>query len=190
MDERTCLNAMLYVLCLLCSIIVLCRHIQLLILVTSKMCTTCLCHWPLEPLPTCAARVDALRSHGHQGAALRLAVAVVRTMKQQQLVAQRHWHESQQQQQQQQHRSGASSSTANLVTPCTSRCTGGQTSLPVPSLVPHTCTGWSDGWVGHPLDPVGCLFDTLADASLIPDDQTSRTPSYFGKYEVIFLCWK
>jgi len=128
--------------------------------------------------------VDALRSHGHQGAALRLAVAVVRTMKQQQLVAQRRWHESQQQQQQQ-HRSGASSSTANLVTPCTSRCTGGQTSLAVTSLVPHTCTGWSDGWVGHPLDPVGCLFDTLADASLIPDDQTSRTPSYFGKYEVI-----
>ncbi|GFG36101.1 hypothetical protein Cfor_12907, partial [Coptotermes formosanus] len=129
-----------------------------------------------EPLPTCAARVDALRSHGHQGAALRLAVAVVRTMKQQQLVAQRRWHESQQQQQ---HRSGVSSSSANLITPCTSRCTGGQTSLPVTSLVPHTCTGWSDGWVGHPLDPVGCLFDTLADASLIPDDQTSRTPSYF-----------
>lgn len=34
-----------------------------------------------EPLTTCAARVDALRSHGHNAAALRLAVAVVRTMK-------------------------------------------------------------------------------------------------------------
>jgi hypothetical protein len=41
----------------------------------------------LEPLPTSAARVDALRSHGHQAAALRLAVSVVRTMKQQQLVS-------------------------------------------------------------------------------------------------------
>lgn len=50
-----------------------------------------------EPLATCAARVDALRSHGHQEAALRLAVAVVRTMKQQQLSNQRKWHESQQQ---------------------------------------------------------------------------------------------
>lgn len=128
--------------------------------------------------------MDALRSHGHQGAALRLAVAVVRTMKQQQLVAQRRWHESQQQQQ---HRSAASSSSANLATPCTSRCTGGQTSLTATSMVPHACTGWGDGWVGHPLDPVGCLFDTLADASLSPDDQTSRAPSYFGKDEVIFL---
>lgn len=49
-----------------------------------------------EPLPTCAARIDALRSHGHYEAALRLAVAVVRTMKYNQLNAQRKWHESQQ----------------------------------------------------------------------------------------------
>ena len=55
--------------------------------------------WPVsvaEPLATCAARVDALRSHGHQAAALRLAVAVVRTMKQQQIIAQRRWIEGQQ----------------------------------------------------------------------------------------------
>ncbi|XP_068083450.1 zinc finger SWIM domain-containing protein 5 [Anabrus simplex] len=119
-----------------------------------------------EPLPTCAARVDALRSHGHQSAALRLAVSVVRTMKQQQLIAQRRWHESQQQL-----RNGGG--TTNLPTPCTSRCTGA-----VPPLLP-SCNGWGDGWVGHPLDPVGCLFDTLAEASLIPDDQTPRLPSYF-----------
>jgi hypothetical protein len=102
-------------------------------------------------------------------------------MKQQQLVAQRRWHESQQQQQ---HRSGASSSSANLATPCTSRCSGGQMSATAASLVSHSCAGWGEGWVGHPLDPVGCLFDTLADASLIPDDQTSRTASYFGKDEI------
>lgn len=63
-----------------------------------------------EPLATCAARVDALRSHGHQEAALRLAVAVVRTMKQQQLANQRKWHESQQQQR---HAAGSSSNNAN-----------------------------------------------------------------------------
>lgn len=49
-----------------------------------------------EPIPLCAARVDSLRSHGHMEAALRLAVSVVRTMKQQQLIAQRRWHQSQQ----------------------------------------------------------------------------------------------
>lgn len=48
-----------------------------------------------ETLATCASRVDALRSHGHHAAALRLAVCVVRTMKQQQLDAQRRWQESQ-----------------------------------------------------------------------------------------------
>ncbi|CAH1988576.1 unnamed protein product [Acanthoscelides obtectus] len=77
-------------------------------------------------------------------AALRLAVSVVRTMKQQQLIAQRKWHEGQQ----------SSSSTSKLV---------------VTNL---------DGWVGHPLDPIGCLFDTLSDASIIPDNDRPRTPSY------------
>lgn len=127
-------------------------------------------------MPTCAARVDALRSHGHQGAALRLAVAVVRTMKQQQLAAQRRWHDSQQHH----HRPTATS----MPTPCTSRCP----SVPVPMTVPQQGgAGWGDGWVGHPLDPVGCLFDTLAEASLIPDDQVPRTHSYFGKRKSSYL---
>ncbi|XP_060536491.1 zinc finger SWIM domain-containing protein 4-like isoform X2 [Cylas formicarius] len=122
-----------------------------------------------EPVPLCAARVDSLRSHGHMEAALRLAVSVVRTMKQQQLAAQRRWHESQQQQ-------ASSSNSSNLVKACTSRCQGScmgnacSTSLNAPAN--------TDGWVGHPLDPIGCLFDTLSDASIIPDDQRPRTPSY------------
>ena len=29
-----------------------------------------------------------------------------------------------------------------------------------------------EGWVGHPLDPVGCLFDTLTKASLINPENT------------------
>lgn len=45
-----------------------------------------------EPLAMCAARVDSLRSHGHNDAALRLSVSVVRTMKQVQIDAQLLWH--------------------------------------------------------------------------------------------------
>ncbi|GJQ79140.1 hypothetical protein Trydic_g5393 [Trypoxylus dichotomus] len=121
-----------------------------------------------EPIALCAARVDSLRSHGHMEAALRLAVSVVRTMKQQQLNAQRQWHESQQ--------SASTSSKPQPVKPCTSRCSGqcstfcSTTSINAPAN--------TDGWVGHPLDPIGCLFDTLADASIIPEDQRPRTPSY------------
>ncbi|XP_075216583.1 zinc finger SWIM domain-containing protein 5-like [Lycorma delicatula] len=247
-----------------------------------------------EPLPTCAARVDALRSHGHQSAALRLAVAVVRTMKQQQLNAQRRWHESQQQKISCSSAGGCGESLrcsgysnsgssfsnsgsrgcgdnhrcpgygpsacmdghrcpgfSNPTCPqaCTSRCTGYADSHhgihcsydnhPRSSSScsqrcfndchyrynPNTCGGsrcggymdshsrsnisprcairccgsvkscsesrtscstkycansnWAEGWVGHPLDPIGCLFDTLADASRIPDDQSPSTPSYF-----------
>ncbi|KAG8278278.1 Zinc finger SWIM domain-containing protein 6 [Homalodisca vitripennis] len=194
-----------------------------------------------EALPTCAARVDALRSHGHQGAALRLAVAVIRTMKQQQLTAQRKWHESQQTKpcastsSCDNHRCpGYGSQCPRTEQPCTSRCSYPSRSCSTgyydnhtrpPSACSSRCTsnGFSDchyrfhpacdnprcydhrpalrccvrpcaipppakfcansslmeGWVGHPLDPIGCLFDTLADASLVTDDAAPRTPSYF-----------
>ncbi|KAK4885452.1 hypothetical protein RN001_001723 [Aquatica leii] len=128
-----------------------------------------------ETLSLCAARVDSLRSHGHREAALRLAVSVVRTMKQQQLIAQRRWHESQQ----------ASSSTntrnqnnSTQPSPCTSRCNGQGSCLTTSVNAPAN----SDGWVGHPLDPIGTLFDTLADASIIPEDQRPRTPTYLGSF--------
>lgn len=42
-------------------------------------------------------------------------------------------------------------------------------------------TNWAEGWIGHPLDPVGCIFDTLAEASLILDDNMPYTPSFFGE---------
>ncbi|CAH1111351.1 unnamed protein product [Psylliodes chrysocephalus] len=128
-----------------------------------------------ESIPLCAARVDSLRSHGHMEAALRLAVSVVRTMKQQQLIAQRKWHESQQ-------NSSASTSVkpppSCKVTACTSRCQGqctvtscSTTSINAPTNI--------DGWVGHPLDPIGCLFDTLADASVVPEHERPRTPTSY-----------
>lgn len=106
-------------------------------------------------------------------AALRLAVSVVRTMKQQQLIAQQQWHESQQNQ------SGSSKVQINCK-PCTSRCNG-LCSIITCSTTSVTSPANTDGWVGHPLDPIGCLFDTLADASIIPDDQRPRTPSYLGE---------
>ena len=42
----------------------------------------------------------------------------------------------------------------------------------------------TEGWVGHPLDPIGCLFDTLAEASLVPDDHMPRLPTYFDSVGV------
>lgn len=93
-------------------------------------------------------------------------------MKQQQLIAQQQWHESQQNQ------SGSSKVQINCK-PCTSRCNG-LCSIITCSTTSITSPANTDGWVGHPLDPVGCLFDTLADASIIPDDQRPRTPSYLG----------
>lgn len=131
----------------------------------------------IESIPLCAARVDSLRSHGHMEAALRLAVSVVRTMKQQQLVAQRRWHESQQASTSSSSNSKCQPSCKN--TPCTSRCTG-QCNSNSCSTTSITAPANTDCWVGHPLDPIGCLFDTLADASVIPDDQRPRTPSYLG----------
>ena len=126
----------------------------------------------VEPIPLCAARVDSLKSHGHMEAALRLAVSVVRTMKEQQLMAQRQWHESQQ---------GASTSNkSQLCKPCTSQCNG--QCITTCSTTSASAPANLDGWVGHPLDPIGCLFDTLADASTAPKDQRPRTPSYLGKY--------
>ncbi|XP_017773023.1 PREDICTED: zinc finger SWIM domain-containing protein 5-like [Nicrophorus vespilloides] len=150
-----------------------------------------------EPIPLCAARVDSLRSHGHMEAALRLAVSVVRTMKQQQLVAQRKWHESQQCSSSSSNGgggaggsgssggSGTSSSSSGSgsskggpsVKPCTSRCPGQCSAAPC-STTSINAPANTDGWVGHPLDPIGCIFDTLSDASAIPEDQRPRTPSY------------
>ena len=42
-----------------------------------------------------------------------------------------------------------------------------------------------DGWVGHPLDPIGCLFDTLLAASRA-SDESSQTQSSQGNT----LSWK
>ncbi|UYV76455.1 ZSWIM6 [Cordylochernes scorpioides] len=97
-----------------------------------------------EHIPTACSRVEALRSHGYQQEALRLAVAVVRTMKRQQRDGQCRW----------------------------------QTEKTGPT---HCNT---EGWVGHPLDPIGSLFDTLAEASLLPEGKSFD--QFYGELDSFF----
>ncbi|KAB7499852.1 Zinc finger SWIM domain-containing protein 6 [Armadillidium nasatum] len=94
-----------------------------------------------ERVTVACSRVDALRSHGYTSEGLRLAVAVVRTMKQAQKEAYIWW-----------------GSKREEVLP---RCS-----------LSGACRsfGSGSGWIGHPLDPITCLFDTLAEASLMPED--------------------
>uniref|UniRef100_A0A3Q4HPD0 Zinc finger SWIM-type containing 6 n=1 Tax=Neolamprologus brichardi TaxID=32507 RepID=A0A3Q4HPD0_NEOBR len=85
--------------------------------------------WPLwhEHVPTACARVDALRSHGYPKEALRLAIAIVNTLRRQQ------------QKQLELFRSHKKELLNRGITAVTNL----------------------EGWVGHPLDPIGTLFSTL-----------------------------
>ncbi|VDI08643.1 Hypothetical predicted protein [Mytilus galloprovincialis] len=99
-----------------------------------------------EHFPTACARVDALRSHGYQKESLRLAVSIVRTLKQQQKIYQdmyRHQNED---------------------LPSTSK--GCSSKLPVTNNI--------EGWIGHALDPLGVLSETLTEVS-ISHDTSHRT---------------
>ncbi|KAE8609935.1 hypothetical protein XENTR_v10011952 [Xenopus tropicalis] len=106
----------------------------------------------LEHVPTACARVDALRSHGYPKEALRLAVAIINTLRLQQ---QRQLEIYKQQKKELIQRN--STTITNL-----------------------------EGWVGHPLDPIGCLFTTLTEACLSDEDNAmevldsseSRRPVY------------
>ncbi|XP_055108104.1 zinc finger SWIM domain-containing protein 6 [Symphalangus syndactylus] len=97
--------------------------------------------WPLwhEHVPTACARVDALRSHGYPREALRLAIAIVNTLRRQQ------------QKQLEMFRTQ-------------------KKELPHKSITLITNL---EGWVGHPLDPVGTLFSSLMEACRIDDENLS-----------------
>ncbi|KAM7416060.1 hypothetical protein PAMA_018230 [Pampus argenteus] len=88
--------------------------------------------WPLwhEHVPTACARVDALRSHGYPREALRLAIAVVNTLRRQQ---QRQLEHFRRHKKEVLHKG-------------------------------HTSITNMEGWVGHPLDPIGTLFSTLTES--------------------------
>lgn len=108
-----------------------------------------------EPVSTSAARVEALRSHGYRKEALRLAVAIVRTMKRQFKERMNDWHHS--------HRTSSSSSTHQLT----------QSGVAINPVYYNT-----EGWIGNLLDPIGTLFDTLAEASLA--DGGKSLEYYYG----------
>jgi len=97
-----------------------------------------------EHIPTACARVDALRSHGYTSEALRLAVAIVRTMKRNQQLALSHWRKQ----------------CHKILKNCTKSGVARRPGY----------ASW-EGWIGHPMDPIGALFDTLTEASLVPEDR-------------------
>uniref|UniRef100_UPI00358F311A zinc finger SWIM domain-containing protein 6-like isoform X2 n=1 Tax=Myxine glutinosa TaxID=7769 RepID=UPI00358F311A len=84
-----------------------------------------------EHVPTACARVDALRSHGYPKEALRLAIAIVNTLR----LQQQRQHKLYRRQEKEILQKGTTSTTT------------------------------LEGWVGHPLDPIGCLFATLTDGT-------------------------
>ncbi|XP_071437239.1 zinc finger SWIM domain-containing protein 6 isoform X2 [Pithys albifrons albifrons] len=94
--------------------------------------------WPLwhEHVPTACARVDALRSHGYPREALRLAIAIVNTLRRQQ------------QKQLEMFRAQKKDLLHRGVTSVTNL----------------------EGWVGHPLDPIGTLFSSLMEACRVDDE--------------------
>uniref|UniRef100_A0A8C1QU72 Zinc finger SWIM-type containing 6 n=1 Tax=Cyprinus carpio TaxID=7962 RepID=A0A8C1QU72_CYPCA len=89
-----------------------------------------------EHVPTACARVDALRSHGYPREALRLAIAIVNTLRRQQ------------QKQLELFRNHKKDLLHKGVTSITNL----------------------EGWVGHPLDPIGTLFSTLMETGRGDED--------------------
>uniref|UniRef100_A0A8C5GWK6 ZSWIM4-8 C-terminal domain-containing protein n=1 Tax=Gouania willdenowi TaxID=441366 RepID=A0A8C5GWK6_GOUWI len=99
----------------------------------------------LDHVPTACARVDALRSHGYSREALRLAVAIINTLRlQQQRQMDIYKHQKKELLQR------GVTSTTNL-----------------------------EGWVGHPLDPIGCLFITLTETCRVDDDNSDPRPPIY-----------
>nr|XP_033780568.1 zinc finger SWIM domain-containing protein 4 isoform X2 [Geotrypetes seraphini] len=100
--------------------------------------------WLGDSFPTACARVDALRSHGYPREALRLAVAVVNTMRVQYV----HQLEAYKQQKKELLQK-ATTTISNL-----------------------------EGWVGHPLDPIGCLCRTFLEACRADEEGLLPTADY------------
>uniref|UniRef100_A0A8C1V555 Zinc finger SWIM-type containing 6 n=1 Tax=Cyprinus carpio TaxID=7962 RepID=A0A8C1V555_CYPCA len=96
-----------------------------------------------EHVPTACARVDALRSHGYPREALRLAIAIVNTLRRQQ------------QKQLELFRNHKKDLLHKGVTSITNL----------------------EGWVGHPLDPIGTLFSTLMETGRGDEDSFSSKHS-------------
>uniref|UniRef100_A0A3B4U8K1 Zinc finger SWIM-type containing 6 n=1 Tax=Seriola dumerili TaxID=41447 RepID=A0A3B4U8K1_SERDU len=102
--------------------------------------------WPLwhgeRHVPTACARVDALRSHGYPKEALRLAIAIVNTLRRQQ------------QKQLEFFRTHKKELLHKGITSVTNL----------------------EGWVGHPLDPIGTLFSTLMETGSLASGRKTEHP--------------
>ncbi|XP_034800699.3 zinc finger SWIM domain-containing protein 4 isoform X4 [Pan paniscus] len=98
--------------------------------------------WLGEPFPTACARVDTLRAHGYPRQALRLASAIINTLR----LQQRHQLESYKQQKKELLQKGS------------------------------TCITNTEGWVGHPLDPIGCLCRALLEACRLEEETLTLYP--------------
>ncbi|XP_019519765.1 PREDICTED: zinc finger SWIM domain-containing protein 4 [Hipposideros armiger] len=98
--------------------------------------------WLGEPFPTACARVDTLRAHGYPRQALRLAGAIVNTLR----LQRRHQLESYKQQKKELLQKGS------------------------------TCITNTEGWVGHPLDPIGCLCRALLEACRLEEETLALYP--------------
>ncbi|KAG7238630.1 hypothetical protein INR49_030704, partial [Caranx melampygus] len=105
--------------------------------------------WPLwhEHVPTACARVDALRSHGYPKEALRLAIAIVNTLRRQQ------------QKQLEFFRTHKKELLHKGITSVTNL----------------------EGWVGHPLDPIGTLFSTLMETGQGSEDGAAVLLDFSGR---------
>ncbi|XP_010611707.1 zinc finger SWIM domain-containing protein 4 isoform X1 [Fukomys damarensis] len=98
--------------------------------------------WLGESFPTACARVDTLRAHGYPRKALRLAGAIVNTLR----LQRRHQLEIYKQQKKELLQKGI------------------------------TCITNTEGWVGHPLDPIGCLCRALLEACRLEEESLSLYP--------------
>lgn len=102
-----------------------------------------------EDVPMAAARVDALRAHGYPQEALRLAVAVARGMKEEQL-------EKVNEMEALLEKFSEDDIAEKLCNESTER------------------DGFIEGWIGHQLDPIVVLYDTLIEEAIGPQDSESE----------------
>lgn len=125
---------------------------------------------PIDHVPTACARVDALRSHGYTREALRLAVAIINTLRlQQQRQMDIYKHQ----------KKGANGLSVYFLEEVQYRShfSNASTFFLLSELLQRGVTSTTnlEGWVGHPLDPIGCLFITLTETCRMDDDSTMDT---------------
>ncbi|KAB1259325.1 Zinc finger SWIM domain-containing protein 4 [Camelus dromedarius] len=141
--------------------------------------------WLGEPFPTACARVDTLRAHGYPRQALRLASAIVNTLR----LQRQHQLESYKQQKKGLGLAVGQEARAVEVT-ATVELKGKrrwmlerQVALSLPHFLPaellqkgSTCITNMEGWVGHPLDPIGCLCKALLEACRLEEETLALYP--------------